>query len=202
MDITNHILVCKDLDVASSFVEQNYNKYNLKVFAPEDFLLDDAKAVVKEAYIAESDLKVIALISRSYNIYAQNSLLKIFEEPPRNIAFIICVPSKTILLPTIRSRMGIKTIKVDEDSVKTGIDFKRLDIGSISNFLEDKKNLEKEKTKKFLQAILKEAIEQGLKFTTEEMDMFHKYLHLSELNSRSYNLLLSALLLVLNRKNR
>ena len=38
------------------------------------------------------------------NEQAQNALLKVLEEPPKNVIFILLVPSKTILLDTIISR--------------------------------------------------------------------------------------------------
>ena len=38
------------------------------------------------------------------NEQAQNALLKVLEEPPKNVIFILLVPSKTLLLDTIISR--------------------------------------------------------------------------------------------------
>lgn len=38
------------------------------------------------------------------NEQAQNALLKVLEEPPKNVVFILLVPSKTMLLDTIISR--------------------------------------------------------------------------------------------------
>ncbi len=38
------------------------------------------------------------------NPQAQNALLKVLEEPPQNVVFILLVPSKTMLLDTIISR--------------------------------------------------------------------------------------------------
>ena len=38
------------------------------------------------------------------NPQAQNALLKVLEEPPKNVVFILLVPSKTMLLDTIISR--------------------------------------------------------------------------------------------------
>lgn len=38
------------------------------------------------------------------NEQAQNALLKVLEEPPKNVVFILSVPSKTMLLDTIISR--------------------------------------------------------------------------------------------------
>jgi DNA polymerase-3 subunit delta' len=114
-----------------------------KIYKPEekslqDFLIKNAKEIVKEAYIAENDTKVIATIFKNYRVETQNSLLKILEEPPKNIVFIIGVLSKSVLLPTIRSRMMIKNTKTQDEKQELGLDFKRLDIKMIYEFLNNK----------------------------------------------------------------
>ncbi|MDR3346467.1 MAG: DNA polymerase III subunit delta' [Campylobacteraceae bacterium] len=196
----SYILTCRDVEKLKTHISQVYPAKNLKIFAPEDFLIDDAKAVVKEAYIAESEQKVLALISRSYNIYAQNSLLKILEEPPRNITFVLCAPSKTIFLPTIRSRLPIRTLEAERSEIKSGLDFKKMGMSEMYGFLNERKYLEKGDTKQLLQSILKEAVEQGVRLCDDELDEFHKLLHLAELNSRGTNLLLCALLCIYERR--
>ncbi len=50
------------------------------------------------------------------NEQAQNALLKVLEEPPQNVIFILLTPSKTVLLDTIISRcvlLSITTAGVD-----------------------------------------------------------------------------------------
>jgi DNA polymerase-3 subunit delta' len=196
----NCIIACKDMDKLKSYIAENYSSKNTKFFAPDDFLIDDAKAVIREAYIAESEQKVIVTLSKSYNIYAQNSLLKILEEPPRNIVFVLCAPSKTIFLPTIRSRLGIKTIEAEKMVVKSGLDFKKIGIGEIYLFVKERRFVEKEETKSLLQAILNESIEQGIRLAEDELEEFKRLFHLAELNSRGANLLLCALICIYERR--
>ncbi len=50
---------------------------------------------------------------------AQNSLLKIFEEPNKDSHFFLIMPSPEILLPTLRSRLLI--IKQGEDQEKSAV---------------------------------------------------------------------------------
>jgi DNA polymerase-3 subunit delta' len=188
------------MDRLKQHILQIYPAKNLRLFTPDDFLLEDAKAVVKEAYIAESEQKIIVMASRSYNIYAQNSLLKILEEPPKNITFVLCAPSKTIFLPTIRSRLPIKVLESEKVTPKCGLDFKKLGINEIYSFLSERKYLEKEQTKSLLQTILSEAIEQGVRLSEEELGEFGRLLHLAELNSRGTNLLLCAIIIISERK--
>ncbi|MDR2635522.1 MAG: DNA polymerase III subunit delta' [Campylobacteraceae bacterium] len=198
----SYILVCRDLDKIKSYIAENYQKTNLKIFAPDDFLLENAKEVVREAYIAENEQKIIAMISKSFNIYAQNSLLKILEEPPRNISFVLCAPSRMIFLPTVRSRLTIKMLKADVEPRKSGLDFKKMGINEIYSFVKQKKYMEKEELKSLIQGIMSEICEQDIKLNAHELGLFEKMLHLAELNSSSANLLLCALLAIYNRKNR
>lgn len=44
------------------------------------------------------------------NVSAQNALLKLLEEPPGNVCFILCAVSETSLLPTVRSRCAVITL--------------------------------------------------------------------------------------------
>ncbi|MBQ6885619.1 MAG: DNA polymerase III subunit [Clostridia bacterium] len=53
------------------------------------------------------------------NPQAQNALLKVLEEPPKNVVFILLVPSKTMLLDTIISRcvlLSLLNTKCDENA--------------------------------------------------------------------------------------
>ena len=221
MEIKSSIIVCKNIEMLKSHILQNYSSFNLKMFKSfseddkdeekedekrerksEEFLIEDAKNVIKEAYISENSTKVIATIFKSYRVEAQNSLLKILEEPPKNIVFIIGVLSKSVLLPTIRSRMMIKNIKTEERVESLGINFEKLDIKTIYEFLDNKKFLDKNRTKMVLQNILVEALSQNIKLNTKEMQIFEKMLYLAELNSKSSYILLTALLTILNRKSR
>ena len=54
------------------------------------------RRLFKEAYIAEIKPKILILGAKGYRVEAQNSLLKILEEPPRNIVFVLIAPTKTV----------------------------------------------------------------------------------------------------------
>ncbi len=40
------------------------------------------------------------------NVQAQNAALKLLEEPPAGVSFLLCVANAALLLPTVRSRCG------------------------------------------------------------------------------------------------
>ena len=95
------IVICNDLEYAGSYVLSRLTTPIVKTFFEDEFKVEHAAAVIREAYIAEERGKGILLCAASYNIYAQNALLKLLEEPPRNIVFTIITRSKNALLPTI-----------------------------------------------------------------------------------------------------
>ncbi len=67
-----------------------------------------------EAFVkAHSAANKIFIIEEAHrmNEQAQNALLKVLEEPPKNVIFILLVPSKTVLLDTIISRCVLLSVQ-------------------------------------------------------------------------------------------
>ncbi len=188
-----------DFQTLKEHIQNSYKPHSMVEFIKDDFLLDDAKAVVKEAFVAEQHTKIILLGAKNINIYAQNSLLKILEEPPRNIIFILAVHSKSALLPTIRSRLPVKVYKSEKKHTSTGLNLKNPNLKEIFDFLVEKKFASKEESKEIIESITKEAIKNGIKFSEEELSFFGKLLHLSALNTKASTLLTAQLLTILNK---
>ncbi len=200
--LQSYILVCKNLQKAYKHLEVELAHKNCKFYLKDDFLLDDAKNVIKEAYIAESDKKILILGAKNYNIYAQNSLLKILEEPPKNIVFILVCETKNIFLPTIRSRLLFVELNFEEEKINLTLDIKNMELGAIYNFVQENSRITKNELKTLLQLIVTESIiRYSIPFTTKEMEYFEKLLQLSELNSRPSNILTSLLLCIYLKKS-
>ncbi len=71
------------------------------------FGINPIRTIRNEAYIVpnEADVKVYILSdAHLMNIQAQNAFLKILEEPPSYVCFILECTSKNVLLPTVLSR--------------------------------------------------------------------------------------------------
>lgn len=87
--------------------------------AARSFHVDAVRRVRSDAYIKpnEASRKVYCLFeAQTMSEQAQNALLKILEEPPDGILFILTCPSASALLPTIRSRSLILTLEPREQS--------------------------------------------------------------------------------------
>ncbi len=211
-NLTSYILVCKSLQKAFDTLSNQYADQNCKFFIKnseknsekqsEDFLLEDAKNVVKEAYIAENEKKIIILGAKTYNIYAQNSLLKILEEPPRNIIFILVSETKNVFLPTIRSRLLVKELEYQEEKIAIDLDLGRLELSDIYDFVQKNSRIKKNELKNLMQNIISDAIlNYKLNFKAKELEHFEKLLQLSDLNSRPANILTSLLLTIFLKRD-
>jgi DNA polymerase III delta prime subunit len=68
--------------------------------------VEDTRRILDVAYQTGSgEHKVIVLYANRLFHEAQNALLKVMEEPPDGVVLITGVPSKGVLLPTLRSRL-------------------------------------------------------------------------------------------------
>lgn len=75
--------------------------------------VDQIRQLRDEAYILpnEAEKKVVIVTdAHRMTVEAQNALLKILEEPPAHLLFILTCENRSLLLPTIRSRAQILTL--------------------------------------------------------------------------------------------
>lgn len=86
------------------------------------FKIEQIRKIKKEAYIIanEASGKVYILSDvQNMTVQAQNALLKILEEPPENVSFILCCDSLSLILDTIISRVTVfNIIGADESDDK------------------------------------------------------------------------------------
>ncbi len=185
-----HILI--STDISSEFEKLKEKLHPLRVvgFIEEKFKLEHAKAVVAEAYISESQIKYIILGSQSFGIEAQNSLLKVFEEPPKNIEFIIISPTKSNLLPTVRSRLPIFKGNITHETKEFNMSLAKIDYAEVFTFLKANARVSKIEVKELVEAIYKRAtIVDKLILSNEQLEIFDKAYRLLELNSRPQSVL-------------
>ena len=198
-DSLSYIALVSDFDGFIEDLREKHKKDSLKFFIKDDFLIDDAKSVIKEAYISESFIKTLVLGAKNYNIYSQNSLLKILEEPPPNTKFILLATTKNALIPTISSRVQIRDFRQKSSIEKIDLNFKKLDLKDIYEFTNKNKFINKEELKEKLQRVLVQALRDGVSLKEDDLELFSKLFVLANLNSRSSYILLTALLVIYKR---
>ena len=199
------ILIVNDIEATLTELLPNYPMHSTRIIKneeKEEFLIAQATATIKEAYIATSEKKYIFLCGSTFRKEAQNSLLKILEEPPKNVIFIIITNSKSSLLPTIYSRLPYKYLKKSVAKNESILDINKLDLKDIYNFLKENQKISKQEAKDIVESILIKVNNQKIKLSHKELDLFSKSIKLLELNSRPINVLTTLLLSIANQKNR
>ena len=185
-----HILIATDLESEIERIVEELKPLRSVVFFEETFKIEHAKAVVTEAYISSSEVKYIIIASADINAVAQNSLLKLLEEPPLNIEFIIISPTKSNLLPTVRSRLPILKVNTSHNKREVNLSFGRIDYKDVFAFLKEHARIKKSEAKELVEAMYNRAIiVDKLILTTTQLDNFDKAYRLLDLNSRPQSVL-------------
>ena len=168
----------------------------------DEFQIEQANKTLKEAYIASNEIKYLFLCGATFRVEAQNALLKILEEPPKNIVFILLVSSKNSLLPTIYSRLPYKNLKkvVEKDDIELNI--KKLDLKDIYTFIKNSQKITKDEAINIVETILIKANKENVKLNQKELDIFFKSIKLLELNSKPTTILTYLLLSILEKESK
>ncbi|RZV19211.1 DNA polymerase III subunit delta' [Aliarcobacter butzleri] len=198
------ILIVNNIEETLNLMLPKYPLHSVRVIKneeKEEFLIAQANETIKEAFIATSEKKYLFLCGSTFRKEAQNALLKILEEPPRNIVFILITNSKTSLLPTIYSRLPYKYLKKSEQKIESSLDLNRLDLKDIYTFLQENQKISKQEAKDIVESLLLKANNQRIKLSQKKLDFFSKAIKLLELNSKPINVLTTLLLYLSNQKN-
>ncbi|MFZ2967985.1 MAG: DNA polymerase III subunit delta' [Sulfuricurvum sp.] len=164
-------------------------------FVCEDFKIEDAKAVIAEAYKAESTTKTLILGAKSFTIPAQNALLKILEEPPPHIVFILLSPTKSTFLPTILSRMALHIEPNTRLYEPLELSLRHLDLAHLFGFVKAHDKLKKHEAKALVEQLFHHAVyHEKYPLSTRQLEGFDKAFRLIELNARTQTLLVMLLM--------
>ena len=130
----NKLVISNDLDFAYNQIKKSLETSNVITYDDDEFKVEQARELISHGYIASETKKYIIVKAKRYNEVSQNALLKILEEPPKNIVIYLIGLRKAMFLPTIRSRLSIINIKNRKDEVSIDFDFNNLTLSSIYNF--------------------------------------------------------------------
>ncbi|MCD6190956.1 MAG: DNA polymerase III subunit delta' [Sulfurimonas sp.] len=188
--IKGHILIATNIEAEAEKLEVDLKPFRVVKFIEENFKIEHAKAVLTEAYISESETKYIVLAAEEFTSVAQNSLLKLLEEPPRNIEFIIISPTKSNLLPTVRSRLPILKVNTTHEMQEIELSLSRIDYAQVFSFLKENARIKKIEAKELLEALFYRAtVIDMLILSPVQLENFDKAYRLLELNSRPQSVL-------------
>jgi len=200
MELTSsHIIISDQVEEELERLKQKLYPERVVPFYKDDFLIDDARLAIREAYIAESKVKTIVLAAKTFNEASQNALLKVLEEPPRNIDFVIIAESKSALLPTVRSRLPMVSLEKKKIPLELDISLKKLELSSLFDFIKAYERTAKHEAKELIEALYYKALEEEIMLTTSQLESFENAYKLIGLNARM-NTVLSMLLMKFIRK--
>lgn len=186
----SHILISSDFEAEVERLEQELKPYRVVKFVEENFKIEHAKAVVNEAYISEFQTKYIILAALEFTDIAQNSLLKLFEEPPRNIEFIVISPTKSNLLTTVRSRLPVLKVNTTHTKIDVSLSLARVNYAEVFAFLKENARVKKNDAKDLIEALFHQATAvEALILSPSQLDGFDKAYRLLDLNSRPQSVL-------------
>ncbi|MEN8146482.1 MAG: DNA polymerase III subunit delta' [Campylobacterota bacterium] len=199
----SHIIICDNIEERSTLLQQELAPHRVVSFVRDDFKIDDSKAVMAEAYIAEENVKYLVLAAKTFNSISQNALLKLLEEPPRNIELIVITESKSTLLPTVRSRL--KIIKEKSPTAHRELDLKlsNLNLSTLFDFVKAHDRLSKYEAKALIESIYHRAtVVDGLALSERQISTFERSYRLIELNGRLQTILATLLMTFLQKAKR
>ena len=147
MNITSSIiLIASDIEEILRQLLSSLPKHFTKVIKNEDdnkkeFLQMHSRQAIKEAYLASNKTKYIILCGSTFRIEAQNTLLKVLEEPPKNKYFILITESKSSILPTIKSRLPITVLHDNKNREIFKLDIDNLNLTKVYKFVQENNRL-------------------------------------------------------------
>jgi DNA polymerase-3 subunit delta' len=200
---SSHIYITENIQEYAQQICEQVKPHRCISFIRDDFHIEDAKSVIAQAYISEESEKFIILGAKSFNAISQNSLLKIIEEPPRNIVFILIAPSKSLFLPTIRSRMPMINPKNRSGIDALDISLSRLDLATLFSFVKTYEKLKSHDLQRLIEQIYHQAtINEEMILNQQQLDAFDLSYRLIPLNGRSQSILVMLLMTFIQESHR
>ncbi len=188
--LKGHILITDELETAVEKLQIELENFRVVKFVEDNFKIEHAKLVANEAYISDSQTKYIIIAATEFTDVAQNSLLKLLEEPPKNIEFIILSPTKSNLLPTVRSRLPILKQEHEHTNMHLDINLLRFDYKEVFAFLKLHSRSSKNEAKSLVEALFYRAtVTDMLVLSPSQLDNFDKAYRLLDLNARPQSVL-------------
>ena len=177
------------------------NQRLVKIIKDENFLVEDVRLAIEKAYIASSVPTIIILSAKEFSPIIQNRLLKVIEEPPKGVEFILITRSKSTILPTIRSRLPIEVLKEHIEIEEFELNIKELNLASVYAFVQKHKRVSGAEAKVLVEKISIEAMKSGkYNIDTNTLNLFSDSYKVLNVGSSPQFVLMTLLLKLLAHK--
>lgn len=106
LEVPPFVIICSQSSIANKemayyLAKKDYLGMNIVI---GDNKVDTVREIISMAYTQTIPTYYIFLDADSMSISAKNALLKVTEEPPKNVHFVLCISSMLNTLATLRSR--------------------------------------------------------------------------------------------------
>ena len=180
----SRIILTDSFESVCDEIASNFPDHEIHRVDAEDFLIEHAKEAVRKATLTSEKEKIIILTALRFTPIAQNKLLKIVEEPPSKTGFILMTPSKSGLLPTIRSRLVIENRLGQKELVESGVDIERFDLAALYKLLQENRRTDAKSMARLIESIAKEVLVSGRYRADEELlESFSQSIRLLDMGS-------------------
>jgi len=130
------LIISNDNKLINDYVnklKQN-NFFSEVIPSTKEYSIEDIKGLIKETKVFHPKTRIYFLANfHLSSIIAQNSFLKLLEEPPTNVQFILSTFNKNHLLPTIISRVKIIKLRGNDSQSVVGSQFLETIIDDLIN---------------------------------------------------------------------
>ncbi len=143
----SYLLISNTKKQVNSFlkkiVDKNYLFFPINIEeGKKEYSINQIKNIIKETLIYSEKIRVYFFENfHQSSIETQNSFLKLLEEPPKNVFFILTTDNQSKILPTIISR--VKVVYLDKKNYQINEEKKKI----IDSFIKNKKFLLIDSTK-------------------------------------------------------
>lgn len=194
-NISKLILTNNFEEIIQDLKEQKKDNDYIYIYPEQNILVDDVRAIIKHSYIRMPQYEYIILCIDSINTQAQNSFLKILEEPPHNKYFILLSKTKNIFLPTVLSRLiAINLLKKVNNIMEIKLDITNASLEEIYSFMKNNKNISKQDALNTVEALFNQIYNKNIILPQAGFERFTSAMRLLNLNSKPIYVLTDILL--------
>jgi DNA polymerase-3 subunit delta' len=177
MTLASGIIITQQAEATLNALKNLQNNEIFTIIKSEDekgkakeFLVEHAQEAIAKAYIASEQLNYIILMAPKFSEIAQNRLLKLLEEPPKNKAFILITASKSALLDTIQSRLPVNILNDTISHQELELDIINLNLAKVYEFVQKNSKISTVECKTLVQQISLTVMKSG-KYTLDKKSL-------------------------------
>jgi len=203
VQLTAGIIITQNPKEVLSRLEQARGVEQFRVIdsQEQEFLVEHAQEAIAKAYVSSEITEYIILIAPRFSVIAQNRLLKIIEEPPKNKEFILITSSKSSILETIKSRMPIRVLQDSKEEESFDLDIESLSLDIVYKFVQDNSRISATECKSVVEKISLLAMKsKRYNLDASTLKTFSNSIHALEVGSPTSFVLNGLLLKLLSKK--